>query len=126
MSRRGSSGRCGGRRTPTGLNINADFEPGRPTWGPDSNTIALAVLQQYSNRFREGVSKIETVNATTGATNEYFADPAKPYETISNRVEDDGPVWSPNGKFMAYVMDNVLQVVPVDPATGAPTGAAGG
>jgi Tol biopolymer transport system component len=113
-----------GTANSTGLAINSDFEPGRPTWGPDSNTIALAVLQQYSNRFREGVSKIETVNATTGATNEYFADPTRPYETISNRVEDDGPVWSPNGKFMAYVMDNVLQVVPVDPATGAPTGAA--
>ena len=113
-----------GAANSAGLTINSDFEPGRPTWGPDSNTIALAVLQQYSNRFREGVSKIETVNATTGATNEYFADPTKPYETISNRVEDDGPVWSPNGKFMAYVMDNVLQVVPVDPATGAPTGAA--
>jgi Tol biopolymer transport system component len=113
-----------GTENSAGLAINSDFEPGRPTWGPDSNTIALAVLQQYSNRFREGVSKIATVNATTGATNEYFADPANPYETISNRVEDDGPVWSPNGKFMAYVMDNVLQVVPVDPATMAPTGAA--
>ena len=113
-----------GAANSAGLTINSDFEPGRPSWGPDSNTIALAVLQQYSNRFREGVSKIGTVNATTGAFNEYFADPTRPYETISNRVEDDGPVWSPNGKFMAYVMDNVLQVVPVDPATGAPTGAA--
>jgi Tol biopolymer transport system component len=113
-----------GTANSAGLTINSDFEPGRPTWGPDSNTIALAVLQQYSNRFREGVSKIATVNATSGATNEYFANPAKPYETISNRVEDDGPVWSPNGKFMAYVMDNALQVVPVDPATGAPTGPA--
>ena len=113
-----------GAANSTGLTINSDFEPGRPTWGRDSNTIALAMLQQYSNRFREGVSKIGTVNATTGATNEYFANPANVYETISNRVEDDGPVWSPNGKFMAYVMDNVLKVVPVDPATGAPTGAA--
>lgn len=113
-----------GTANSAGLSINSDFEPGRPTWGPDSNTIALAVLQQYSNRFREGVSKIETVNATTGATNEYFADPAKPYETLTNRVEDDGPVWSPNGEFMAYVMDSVLWIVPVDPATGAPTGAA--
>ena len=113
-----------GTANSTGININADFEPGRPTWGPDSNTIALATLQQYSNRFREGVSKIETVNATTGATNLYLADPAMPYETLTNRVEDDGPVWSPNGKYMAYVMDSVLQIVPVDPATGAPTGPA--
>lgn len=113
-----------GTANSTGININADFEPGRPTWGPDSNTIALAVLQQYSNRFREGVSKIQTVNATTGATHLYLADPAQPYETLTNRVEDDGPVWSPNGKFMAYVMDSVLWIVPVDPATGQPTGAA--
>jgi Tol biopolymer transport system component len=113
-----------GETNATGLNINADFEPGRPTWGPDSNTIALAVLQQYSNRFREGVSKIQTVNATTGTTNLYLADPAQPYETLTNRVETDGPVWSPDGKFMAYVMDDVLCIVPVDPATGRPTGAA--
>ncbi|MFL5864218.1 MAG: amidohydrolase family protein [Solirubrobacteraceae bacterium] len=113
-----------GTQNSTGININADFEPGRPTWGPDSNTIALAVLQQYSNRFREGVSKIQTVNATTGATNLYLADPAKPYETITNRVQDDGPVWSPDGKYMAYVMDSVLWVEPVNPATGATTGAA--
>ena len=113
-----------GAANSTGININADFEPGRPSWGPDSNTIALAVLQQYSNRFREGVSKIQTVNATTGDTKLYLADPAQPYETITNRVEDDGPVWSPNGKFMAYVMDSSLWIVPVDPATGEPTGAA--
>jgi Tol biopolymer transport system component len=113
-----------GTANSTGLNINADFEAGRPTWGPDSNTIALAALQQYSNRFREGTSRIETVNATTGATNLYLPDPARPYETLTNRVEDDGPIWSPNGRSMAYVMDSVLYVVPVNPATGAPKGAA--
>ena len=68
MSRRGGHEGVGDGEF-DGININADFEPGRPTWGPDSNTIALAILQQYSNRFREGVSKIQTVNATTGATN---------------------------------------------------------
>jgi Tol biopolymer transport system component len=113
-----------GKENSTGLSINSNFEPGRPTWGPDSNTIALAVLQQYSNRFREGTSRIQTVNATTGDTKLYFADPTRPYETLTNRVEDDGPVWSPDGKSMAYVMDSVLYVVSVNPATGEPTGAA--
>jgi Tol biopolymer transport system component len=108
----------------TGRDINVEFEAGRPTWGPDSNTIAVAALRQYSNRFREGTSRIQTINATTGATKLYLPDPARPYETLTNRVEDDGPVWSPNGRSMAYVMDSVLYVVPVDPATGAPTGAA--
>ena len=76
----------------TGLTIKSRFEPGAPTWGPDSNTIALAVLQQYSNRFREGVSKILTVNATTGATNEYGADPA-------NAIRDDHATgWRATGR----------------------------
>src|SRR5262249_47478348 len=68
-----------------GLAINADFEAGRPTWGPDSNTLALAVLQQYFNRFCEGTSWIQTVNVIFGATKLYFADPTKPYETLTNR-----------------------------------------
>jgi Tol biopolymer transport system component len=94
------------------------FEPGAPTWGPDSNTIALAVQQSYTTRFREGESEILTVNATTGETHMY--DPW-PYETITNRVEGDGPVWSPDGKFMAYVLDDVLWALPVT-STGAPAG----
>ena len=96
------------------------FEPGAPSWGPDSNTIALAVQQSYSTRFREGVSEILIVNMTTKETHEY--DPY-PYETLTNRVEGDGPVWSPDGKYMAYVLDDVLWILPVTP-TGAPAGPA--
>ena len=110
-----------GTKNATGVNYSVNFEPGRPTWGPDSTTLALAVQQSYSNRFREGVSKILTLNVATGATNVYDADPADPYQTITTRTEGNGPVWSPDGKWMAYVMDNVPWVVPVS-ATGAPTG----
>ena len=85
-----------------GSSYEIAFEPGAPSWGPDSNTIALAVQQSYSTRFREGESEILTVDASTGATHMY--DPY-PYETITNRVEGDGPVWSPDGKHMAYVLD---------------------
>jgi Tol biopolymer transport system component len=105
-----------------GAQYEIAFEPGAPSWGPDSNTIALAVQQSYSTRFREGESEIATVNATTGEIHEYLAGGSQsPYETFTNRVEGDGPVWSPDGKYMAYVMDDVLWVMPVD-ATGAPTG----
>jgi Tol biopolymer transport system component len=98
------------------------FEPGAPSWGPDSNTIALAVQQSYSTRFREGVSEILTVDATTGETHEYGAGgDLYPYETLTNRVEGDGPVWSPDGKYMAYVLDDVVWILPVTP-TGAPAG----
>lgn len=102
-----------------GAQYEIAFEPGAPTWGPDSNTIALAVQQSYSTRFREGESEILTVDASTGATHIY--DPY-PYETITNRVEGDGPVWSPDGNYMAYVLDDVLWILPVDKTTGAPAG----
>ena len=104
-----------------GAQYEVAFEPGAPTWGPDGNTIALAVQQSYSTRFREDETEILTVNASTGATHMY--DPYG-YETITNRVEGDGPVWSPDGSYMAYVLDDVLWVLPVDKATGAPAGPA--
>ncbi|MCW2879406.1 MAG: amidohydrolase [Sphaerisporangium sp.] len=94
------------------------FEPGRPSWGPDSNILALAAYQPYSNRFREGHSLILTVDVTTGARewhNPY------PWNTISNRKGDLGPVWSPDGRYMAYVLDGVLWVLPVD-SHGRPVG----
>ena len=94
------------------------FEPGTPSGGPDSNTIALAVQQSYSTRFREGASEILTVSATTGETHQY--DPY-PYETLTNRVKGEGPVWSPDGKYIAYVLDDVVWVLPVTP-DGAPAG----
>ena len=94
------------------------FEPGRPTWGPGSDVVALAAWQAYSNRFREGQSLILTVDVATGETtwhNPY------PWNTINNRKGDNGPVWSPDGRSMAYVLDDVLWVLPVD-ASGAPAG----
>lgn len=94
------------------------FEPGRPTWGPDSNIVALAAWKPYSNRFREGQSLILTVDVTTGATT--WHDPY-PFNTINNRKGDNGPVWSPDGRSMAYVLDDVLWVLPVD-ESGAPAG----
>ena len=57
-----------GPQNAKGASYEIAFEPGAPSWGPDSNTIALAVQQSYSTRFREGESRILTVNATTGET----------------------------------------------------------
>jgi Tol biopolymer transport system component len=107
-----------GPQNQKGAQYEIAFEPGAPSWGPDSNTIALAVQQSYSTRFREGVSEILTVNATTGETHQY--DPY-PYETLTNRVEGDGPAWSPDGRYMAYVLDDVLWILPVT-SSGAPAG----
>ncbi|MFC0506738.1 amidohydrolase family protein [Micromonospora costi] len=91
--------------------FGATFEPGRPTWSPDGRTIALAAVVPYSARYREGLSKILLVDRTTGAAR--YVDPM-PHRSIQTRG-DDGPVWSPDGRRMAFVVASVLWVVDVHP-----------
>jgi Tol biopolymer transport system component len=87
----------------------ATFEPGRPTWSSDGNVIALAAIKPYSARYREGLSKILLVDRRTGAGT--YVDPL-PDRSIQTRG-DDGPVWSPDGTKMAFVVASVLWVVDV-------------
>ena len=91
--------------------FTATFEPGRPTWSPDGRVIALAAIKPYSARYREGLSKILLVDRMTGAGT--YVDPL-PFRSIQTRG-DDGPVWSPDGTRMAFVVASVLWVVDVHP-----------
>ena len=59
------------------------------------------------------------MNVATGKTT--FIEPA-PFESITTRTED-GPVYAPDGKEMAFVMDDLLYTMPVD-AHGLPNGPA--
>jgi len=95
------------------------FFPGRPAFSANGKTVAIATIKPYTKRFREGTSSILTVNVATGKT-EFFS-PA-PFESITTRTED-GPIYSPNGKEMAFVMDDLLYTMPVD-TDGHPNGAA--
>jgi Tol biopolymer transport system component len=97
----------------------ATFFPGRPAFSASGQTVAIATIKPYTKRYREGTSSILTVDLATGKT-EFFA-PA-PYESVTTRTED-GPIYSPNGKEMAFVMDDVLYTMPVD-AAGRPSGPA--
>ncbi|RSN09271.1 amidohydrolase [Nonomuraea sp. WAC 01424] len=99
--------------------FDATFEPGRPTWSPDGRTLALAAVVPYSRRYREGLSKILLVDRATGAGT--YVDPA-PHRSLQTRG-DDGPVWSPDGTMLAFAMESVLWVLPVD-RSGRPTGSA--
>ena len=95
------------------------FFPGRASFSANGKTVAIATIKPYTKRFREGTSAILTVNVATGNT-EFFS-PA-PFESVTTRTED-GPIYSPNGKEMAFVMDDLLYTMPVD-ADGKPSGPA--
>jgi Tol biopolymer transport system component/imidazolonepropionase-like amidohydrolase len=97
----------------------ATFFPGRPAFSASGQTVAIATIKPYTKRYREGTSAILTVNMATGSLE--FFDPA-PYESITTRTED-GPIYSPNGKEMLFVMNDVLYTMPVD-AAGKPSGPA--
>ncbi len=95
------------------------FAPGRPSWSADGKTVAFAALEPYTRRFREGTNRIYTIDVATKSSS--YTEPA-PFASISSRW-DDGPVYSPHASAMAYVMNGVLWVHPVD-GHGKPTGKA--
>ncbi|KAA2259576.1 amidohydrolase family protein [Solihabitans fulvus] len=98
--------------------LPALYQPGRPTWSPDGRTLALAAVKPFSRRFREGTSQILTVGLDSGTV--AYQEPM-PFRSLATRG-DDGPVWSPDGRFLAFVVESMLWLAPVD-ATGRITGA---
>ncbi len=93
------------------------FQPGRMSWSPDGRTLALAAVRPASARFREGTSQLLFVDIATGALE--YVEPM-PFRSLSTRG-DDGPVFSPDGRHLAFVVESLLHVVPVGP-TGRPAG----
>ncbi|MEV8443935.1 amidohydrolase family protein [Actinosynnema sp. NPDC051121] len=88
------------------------FSPGRPTWSADGTVLALAAVKPFSRRFREGTSQVLTVDLRSGELR--YTEPM-PFRSISTRG-DDGPVWSPDGRHLAFVVESVAWVVAVDAA----------
>lgn len=91
--------------------------PGEPNWLADGQTVALSVLKPYSTRFREGLNRVLLLSADGRDRREQQG---LEHWSIGNR-QMDGPQWSPDGRWMAFISAGLLWILPVDPA-GQPIG----
>ncbi|MFF4350157.1 amidohydrolase family protein [Streptomyces sp. NPDC001530] len=91
--------------------------PGRPSWSPDGRHLALCDRNRLNFRFREGYNVIRIVDATTGADRLHAV---APHVSLADRY-DSGPLWSPDGRWMAIVVESALCLLPVAP-DGTPRG----
>lgn len=85
------------------------WQPGRPSFGPDAKMIAYAAFKPSSARYREGLSEILVIDRATGKG---VYTPIAENRSIATRG-DDGPVWSPDGRHLAYIFASTLWVQPV-------------
>ncbi|MFF8831144.1 amidohydrolase family protein [Streptomyces sp. NPDC015131] len=91
--------------------------PGRPSWSPDGRFLALCDRNRLNQRFREGYNLIRVVDTATGAARLHAV---APHVSVSDRY-GSGPVWSPDGRWMALVVESALCLLPVTP-DGRPAG----
>ncbi|MFI6697685.1 amidohydrolase family protein [Streptomyces sp. NPDC050509] len=92
--------------------------PGRPSWSPDGRYLAFCDRNRLNLRFREGYNLIRVVDTTTGADRLHAV---APHVSIADRY-DSGPVWSPDGRWMAVIVESALCLLPVA-SDGTPRGA---
>ncbi|MDA1080326.1 MAG: amidohydrolase family protein [Gemmatimonadetes bacterium] len=105
---------------PTVASHRGGYEPGAPTWSPDGRYIVVAALKPNSTRFREGTNEILRFGVTPDADqSDRWFDPV-PHKSVGMR-EDFGPVWSPDGKQMAAIIDGRLAAFAVS-REGEPVG----
>lgn len=83
--------------------------PGRPSWSPDGRYVALCDRNRLNQRFREGYNLIRVVDTTTGTAALHAL---APHTSLADRY-DSGPVWSPDGRWMAVVAESALWLLPV-------------
>ncbi|WP_411141865.1 amidohydrolase family protein [Streptomyces sp. x-80] len=91
--------------------------PGRPSWSPDGRYLAYCDRNRLNRRFREGYNLIRVIDTETGQSALHaLAD----HVSLADRY-DSGPVWSPDGRWLAVIAESALWVLPVRP-DGTPDG----
>ncbi|MGW6572771.1 amidohydrolase family protein [Streptomyces sp. NPDC054945] len=108
-----------GTETPLVAALGGGGLPGPPSWSPDCRHLALCDRNRLSRRFREGYNLIRIVDTGTGAAHLHAL---APHASLADRYAS-GPVWSPDGRFLACVAESALWLLPVAP-DGTPTGPA--
>jgi Tol biopolymer transport system component/imidazolonepropionase-like amidohydrolase len=99
--------------------LAADGPPGAPSWSPDGRYLAYCDRNRLNQRFREGYHLVRVVDTRTGTARSHL--PAA-HQSLSDRYAA-GPVWSPDGRWMALVAESALWLLPVT-ADGIPAGSA--
>jgi len=89
---------------------------GLPSWSSDSRHLAVAVYEPFSRRFGIGTNRILIIDTATGGKRTLDL----PGRSFGTR-DGDGPVWSPDGRKLAFAMAGGLWTLPITPE-GNPSG----
>ncbi|MFD8547280.1 amidohydrolase family protein [Streptomyces sp. NPDC059649] len=106
-----------GQETVLAAPMGAGGLPGRPSWSPDGRHLAYCDRNRLNRRFREGYNVIRVLDTGTGRERVFAV---AEHVSIADRY-DSGPVWSPDGRWMAVIAESALWVLPVRP-DGTPDG----
>ena len=90
--------------------IDGQFAPGKPAWSPDSQALAISVMEPASRRFREGRNVIQLVDIESRKVQV----PAWAETPELGARVSAGPVWSADGRKIVFVSSGHLWMMEMD------------